>query len=101
MSDVITKVNKKSKQKIKLPSRWKVVMINDNVTPMDFVTIVLNKIFNHSDESAVNIMTTIHNSGSGIAGVYNFEIAEVKVAETTSLARSNNFPLQVKLEEDS
>jgi ATP-dependent Clp protease adaptor protein ClpS len=97
-SDV--KIDEKVKQKIEEPKRWKVILLNDDYTPMEFVIQVLQEIFKHSQDTATNITMQIHNEGSGIAGVYNFEIAEVKAVEATTLARSNGFPLQVKMEEE-
>lgn len=97
-SDV--KIDEKVKQKIEEPKRWKVILLNDDYTPMEFVIQVLQEIFKHSQDTATNITMQVHNEGSGIAGVYNFEIAEVKAVEATTLARSNGFPLQVKMEEE-
>ncbi len=97
-SDV--KIDEKVKQTIQEPKHWKVILLNDDYTPMDFVIQVLQEIFKHSQETATNITMQIHNEGSGIAGVYSFEIAEVKAVEATTLARSNGFPLQVKMEEE-
>jgi ATP-dependent Clp protease adaptor protein ClpS len=67
---------------------------------MDFVIGVLTEIFKHTQETAKEITLEIHSTGSGIAGVYSFEIAEVKAVESTQLARSNGFPLQIKMEEE-
>ena len=97
-SDV--KIDEKVKQTIQEPNRWKVIFLNDDYTPMDFVIQVLQEIFKHSQDTATNITMQIHNEGSGIAGVYSFEIAEVKAVESTTLARSNGFPLQIKMEEE-
>ena len=97
-SDV--KIDEKVKQKVEEPKRWKVILLNDDYTPMEFVIQVLQEIFKHSQDTATNITMQIHNEGSGIAGIYNFEIAEVKAVEATTLARSNGFPLQVKMEEE-
>lgn len=97
-SDV--KIDEKIKQKILEPKRWKVIFLNDDHTPMDFVITVLTEIFKHSQETAKEITMEIHNNGSGIAGVYSFEIAEIKAVEVTTLARSSGFPLQVKMEEE-
>lgn len=100
MSNVDVKIDEKIKQKIEEPKRWKVIMLNDDHTPMDFVVALLSEVFRHSKESAEKVMLSIHTEGSGIAGVYSFEIAEVKAVEATSLARSNGYPLQIKLEEE-
>lgn len=91
-------------EKIKIratePKRWKVIILNDDATPMDFVIAVLVEIFKHSQDTAKDIMLQVHETGSGIAGVYSFEIAEAKAVETTNLARTNGHPLQIKLEEE-
>ena len=97
-SDV--KIDEKIKQKVDEPKRWKVIFLNDDLTPMDFVIELLITIFKHSQETAKGITMEIHNNGSGIAGVYSFEIAEIKAVEATTLARSNGFPLQIKMEEE-
>ena len=88
----------KTKLKIEEPGFYKVIFINDEVTPMEFVIEVLQKIFKHDLEAAQTIMMTVHTEGSAIAGVYSYEIAEQKGIETTVLARNNGFPLQVKVE---
>jgi ATP-dependent Clp protease adaptor protein ClpS len=93
-------IDDKIKQKIQEPKRWKVVLINDDTTPMDFVVGILTDIFKHTQETATDITIQIHSTGSGIAGVYSFEIAEVKAVEATQLARANGFPLQIKMEEE-
>jgi ATP-dependent Clp protease adaptor protein ClpS len=93
-------ISEKIKQKIQEPKRWKVVLLNDDTTPMEFVVGILTEIFKHTQETAKEITLEIHNTGSGIAGVYSFEIAEVKAVEATQLARSNGFPLQIKMEEE-
>jgi ATP-dependent Clp protease adaptor protein ClpS len=91
-------------EKIKIratePRRWKVILINDDTTPMEFVISVLIEIFKHTNDTASDIMLQVHETGSGIAGVYSFEIAEAKAVEATNLARTNGYPLQIKLEEE-
>jgi ATP-dependent Clp protease adaptor protein ClpS len=82
------------------PRRWKVILLNDDSTPMEFVISLLIEIFKHTNETAKDIMLQVHETGSGIAGVYSFEIAEVKAVEATQQARTNGFPLQIKLEEE-
>jgi ATP-dependent Clp protease adaptor protein ClpS len=98
--DSEVKIDEKIKQKIVEPKRWKVVFLNDDHTPVDFVIELLLNIFKHTQETAKAITLEIHNNGSGIAGVYSFEIAEIKSVEATALARSNGFPLQIKMEEE-
>jgi ATP-dependent Clp protease adaptor protein ClpS len=100
MANTETVLDKKTKFKIQEPKNWKVIMVNDDHTPMEFVIGILTEIFHHTPDVAKEIMIKIHTEGSGVAGVYAFEIAEAKSVEATSVARSNGFPLQVKLEED-
>jgi ATP-dependent Clp protease adaptor protein ClpS len=100
MSATDVQIDEKIKQKIIEPKRWKVVFLNDESTPIDFVVGLLTETFKHSQETAKKITLEIHNEGSGIAGVYSFEIAEAKAVEATQLARSNGFPLQIKMEEE-
>jgi ATP-dependent Clp protease adaptor protein ClpS len=99
MASTEIQIDEKIKQKVFEPKRWKVILLNDDVTPMEFVIGVLTEIFKHNFESAKKITLEIHNDGSGIAGVYAFEIAEVKAVEATQSARANGFPLQIKMEE--
>jgi len=100
MSTADVKLDEKIKQTLEEPKRWKVIFLNDDATPMEFVIGVLTEVFKHSQETAKQIALEIHNEGSGIAGVYTYEIAEVKCVETTALARSSGFPLQIKMEEE-
>jgi ATP-dependent Clp protease adaptor protein ClpS len=93
-------VEEKIKTSLEEPKKWKVIVINDDHTPIDFVILMLVDIFKHDVESATHVTMQVHESGSGIAGVYNFEIAEVKAVEATKMARENGFPLQVKIESE-
>jgi ATP-dependent Clp protease adaptor protein ClpS len=93
-------VDEKVRVRVPEPNRWKVILINDDVTPVDFVVTLLMDVFKHDPNSAGNITMQIHETGSSIAGVYNFEIAEIKAVESTSLARAAGYPLQIKMEED-
>jgi ATP-dependent Clp protease adaptor protein ClpS len=97
LTDIV--LDEKIKQKFEEPKLWKVVLLNDDHTPIDFVIGILTEIFKHTQETAKAITIQIHTEGSGIAGVYSYEIAEVKAVEATNLARSNGFPLQIKMEE--
>lgn len=80
------------------PKMYKVVFLNDDLTPMNFVVEVLKSIFKHPQSKAEKITQEIHNSGSGIAGIYVFEIAEQKGVEATVLSRENGYPLNIKVE---
>ena len=93
-------LDEKIKIKVSEPKNWKVVLLNDDTTPMEFVIAILMDIFKHTNNSATDITMQIHETGSGIAGVYSFEIAEAKAVESTQLARANGHPLQIKLEEE-
>ena len=93
-------LDEKVKVTVTEPKTWKVIFLNDDHTPMDFVTAILIEIFKHTLETAKHIMLQVHETGSGVAGVYSFEIAEAKAVEATNQARSNGHPLQIKLEEE-
>lgn len=83
-----------------MPRKYKVVMLNDDSTPMEWVVSLLTEIFKHSVSSAEKIMLTIHSEGSAVVGIYTFEIAEQKSVEAMTLSRNNGFPLQLNLEEE-
>lgn len=80
------------------PTNYAVVLINDDRTPMDFVVHVLERVFHLDHDNSVNVMMKIHEDGEGAAGVYTFEIAEQKGLETTVLARTEGYPLKVRLD---
>ncbi|MBE7453928.1 MAG: ATP-dependent Clp protease adaptor ClpS [Kofleriaceae bacterium] len=80
------------------PPMYKVLLHNDDYTTKEFVVFVLQSIFQRSEADAVAIMSHVHNSGVGVAGVYTFEIAETKVTKTVQLARSHEYPLQLSIE---
>lgn len=88
------------KPEIKEPSFYKVILLNDDFTPMDFVTHVLQKFFHKSPEEAQKVMLDVHKSGQGIAGVYSFEVAETKVFLTNNLAKQNKYPLKCIMEKE-
>jgi ATP-dependent Clp protease adaptor protein ClpS len=95
MLDVVTAP---SKPRLKQPPLYKVVMLNDDFTPMEFVVQVLQMFFNHTREKAVQIMLQVHTQGRGVAGVYPGEIAETKVAQVNSYSRRNHHPLLTVME---
>jgi len=94
-------IDEKIKHKTATPSKFKVVFLNDDKTPMEWVVKILVELYRHSAGTAEQITMTIHNEGSGIAGVYSHEIAEQKQDETISASRNFGFPLKVTIEEDS
>ena len=83
---------------IKEPDRFRVVILNDNSTPMEFVIELLKVIFHHTQEAAVQIMMQVHQNGKGTAGIYSYEVAEQKAMESTQIARTNGHPLGVSVE---
>ena len=84
----------------KPPSKYKVIVCNDDVTPMEFVIVMLMTVFKHTQDSAIELTLRIHNDGSATAGVYSFEIAEQKGIDATHLARKDGHPLVIKIEEE-
>jgi ATP-dependent Clp protease adaptor protein ClpS len=93
-------LDEKIKVTVSEPKRWKVILLNDDSTPIEFVVSILIEIFKHNAESAKEVTLQVHETGSGIAGTYSFEIAEAKAVEATSQARAEGYPLQIKLEEE-
>jgi ATP-dependent Clp protease adaptor protein ClpS len=102
MAEIIEETSINSEIDIELfkPGKFKVVVLNDDSTPMDFVIAMLMHVFHHSEEKAKQITLQIHQEGSGIAGIYTHEIAEQKGTEGTLLARQHGWPLALKIEEE-
>jgi len=100
MTDIIedVKIDEKIKKVTKEPSRYKVIFLNDDSTPIDWVIEVLTSIFKHTQDSAEKLTLTIHNEGSAIVGCYSYEIAETKSIEATNASRNHGFPLQIRTE---
>ena len=88
-----------SKPKFKQPSLYRVVLINDDYTPMEFVVEVLESVFGMDRSNATRVMLEVHTKGKGLCGVYSFEIAETKVAEVTGIAQQQQHPLLCTMEE--
>lgn len=82
------------------PARYKVIMLNDDYTTMEFVIQVLTEIFAKGAEEAYNLMLLIHEKGSAVCGIYSYEIAESKIQQVRTLARKHSYPLRVVLEEE-
>lgn len=82
------------------PKLWKVLVLNDDQTPMEFVIELLMGIFKHTEEDAKNLTMEIHNTGSAVVGIYPHEIAEQRGVEGVSMARANGFPLQIQVEQE-
>lgn len=85
---------------LKPPNKYKVLVMNDDHTPMEFVIIMLMSVFRHSQDKAIELTAKIHNEGSATAGIYTYEIAEQKYIDATHLARENGHPLVLKVEEE-
>lgn len=90
----------KTRIKTKKPSLYRVVIMNDDYTPMEFVVFVLERIFGKNHEDAYKIMLHVHNHGLGVCGIYTYEVAETKVAQVRDLARRNEHPLRCDLERE-
>ncbi|MBT3204345.1 MAG: ATP-dependent Clp protease adapter ClpS [Gammaproteobacteria bacterium] len=88
-----------TKPKLKKPPLFKVVLINDDYTPMEFVVNILESIFNHDREQATQIMLHVHKLGKGVCGIFTKDIAETKVIQVNNFARENKHPLMCEMEE--
>jgi ATP-dependent Clp protease adaptor protein ClpS len=93
-------IKKSTKKKLKKPSLYKVVMLNDDYTPMDFVVYLLKTFFKKNHEEASKIMLEVHNKGAAICGIFTFEIAETKILKVINTSRNNGFPLLCILEKN-
>ncbi len=88
----------KTRPKVKKPSLYRVLLMNDDYTPMDFVIRVLVSIFNKTAQEAEHITMSVHRSGMGVCGIYTYEIAETKVAQVMDAAKRGQHPLQCTME---
>lgn len=88
----------KTRPKTKKPSLYRVLLLNDDYTPMEFVVLILQDVFNKTREDAMRIMLHVHNQGVGECGIYPFEVAETKVTRVMDTARKNQHPLQCVME---
>jgi len=95
-----TQIEEKVVVSLEPPKMWKVVFLNDDQTPMELVIELLTQIFKHNESKAKDITMEIHETGSGIAGVYTYEIAEQKGIEATAVARKNGSPLRIQVEQE-
>ncbi|MBC6441476.1 MAG: ATP-dependent Clp protease adapter ClpS [Rhodospirillales bacterium] len=95
-----TGVVTRTRPKTQKPSMYKVLLLNDDYTPMEFVVHVLQKFFHKNTDDATTIMLHVHQHGVGICGVYPFDVAETKVTQVIDYARQNEHPLQATLEKD-
>ena len=88
----------RTRTRTKTPSPYKVLMLNDDYTPMEFVVLVLQRIFKMDLEDATRVMLHVHQRGVGVCGIFSYEVAETKVAQVIDYARENQHPLQCTLE---
>jgi ATP-dependent Clp protease adaptor protein ClpS len=95
------KIDEKITTSLQPPKMWKVIFLNDNHTPMEFVIELLTTIFKHTADTARDLTLEVHNEGAAVVGTYSHEIAEQKGLEATQSARTNGFPLKVTLEQDA
>ena len=100
MTTTDIQIDNKIKIELQPPKLWKVIFLNDDHTPMEFVIDVLMSVFKHSETIARELTLEIHETGAAIAGVYTVEIAEHKGVEASKLAQENGFPLQIRVEEE-
>lgn len=99
-TDIEEKVASKTREKVKRPSLYKVLLHNDDFTTMEFVVEILMSVFSKSPEDATRIMLNVHKRGIGLCGVYTYEIAETKVDRVHYLAREHGFPLRCSMEKE-
>lgn len=90
----------KPRPKTKKPSMYKVLLLNDDYTPMEFVVHILERFFNKTRQEATDIMLHVHRRGVGICGIFTYEVAETKVAQVMDFARANEQPLQCTMEKE-
>ena len=95
-----TSVIAKSRPKVKRPPLYKVLLLNDDFTPMEFVVHVLEKFFSINHDNAVQIMLAVHKEGVAVVGIYSHEIAETKVTQVMDYSRKNQHPLQCTMEKE-
>ncbi|MDE2462095.1 MAG: ATP-dependent Clp protease adapter ClpS [Alphaproteobacteria bacterium] len=98
--DTGTGIVTKPRPKTKKPSLYKVLLLNDDYTPMEFVVLILERFFNKNRDEAVQIMLHVHRHGVGICGVFTYEVAETKVAQVIEFARRHQHPLQCTMEKE-
>jgi ATP-dependent Clp protease adaptor protein ClpS len=95
-----TGVVTKTRPETKKPNLYKVLLLNDDYTPMEFVVHTLERFFNKSREDATRVMLHVHQKGVGVCGVYTYEVAETKVAQVMDFARQHQHPLQCRMEKE-
>jgi ATP-dependent Clp protease adaptor protein ClpS len=99
-TETVIEKKKQTVRQVKEPNKFKVIVCNDDVTPVEFVVAMLVTIFKFDTLEAYEITLKVHNNGSAVAGVYPFEVAEQKAIDGINMARNNDFPLILKVEEE-
>ncbi len=98
IEEIETGVATRTRPRTKKPSNYKVLLLNDDYTPMEFVVLVLQQFFSMSIEDATRVMLQVHQQGIAVCGVFTYEVAETKVSQVVDFARENQHPLQATLE---
>lgn len=99
-TEMDVQIDEKIKQVIAEPKRYKIIFLNDDKTPIEFVIELLISIFRHTETTAKDITLAVHNDGSAVVGIYTYEIAEQKTIEATQVCRQHGFPLQIRIEQE-
>lgn len=99
-TEMDVQIDEKIKQVIAEPKRYKIIFLNDDKTPIEFVINLLIDIFRHTESTAKDITLAVHNDGSAVVGIYTYEIAEQKTIEATQVCRQHGFPLQIRIEQE-
>ena len=98
LDEIETGVVSRTRPRTKKPSNYKVLMLNDDYTPMEFVVLVLQRYFTMDIEDVTRVMLQVHQQGVAVCGVFTYEVAETKVSQVIDFARENQHPLQCTLE---
>lgn len=98
--DFESELNLKIEESVTHLKRYKVLLLNDDYTSMDFVVDILMDVFNHPLDSSINIMLAIHKNGRAVGGVYTYEVAETKISQVASKAKESKYPLKAIMEEE-
>jgi ATP-dependent Clp protease adaptor protein ClpS len=98
LAEIVRQTQTKSSTEVKLPRKFKVVLLNDDYTPMEFVVDVLKQFFHMNEENATQVMLQVHMQGKGVCGVFTRDIAETKVALVNEYAQMNQHPLLSSME---
>ena len=100
MTDTIVEKKIRTTSKLKEPGKFKVIVCNDDTTPVEFVIAMLISVFRHDESSALVLTLKIHTQGNAVAGTYSYEVAEQKAVDGTNLARAHGYPLIIKVESE-